>query len=209
MNVLVDSTFIELTEHGIKGNIKLNLSGYYAMDMHDLLTYTSSKDREKYFKERFRRGSNKFRLDNFEVGDESDLNHILLTAQFDLQDYARKVSDEWFLNLNLFKHYEHEEIDYPKRKTPIQFPYRFIKKYITVLTLPEGYKVSYMPPEKTFKNDVWGFELKYEQSTNRLILSQQFENEHLLLMPDKFQEWNRVLEKLFPAYKENISLSKK
>lgn len=209
VNTLVDSTFLELTDKGIKGNIRLSLNGYYAMDMHDLLTYTSGKDREKYFKDRFRRGSNKFRLDNFEIGDQSDMNHLSLTAQFDLQDYARKVADEWYLNLNLFKHYEHEEIDYPKRKSPIEFPFLYIKKYVTILKLPEGYKVSYMPPEKTFKNDIWGFELTYRQTTNELILSQQFENNHLLLTPDKFQAWNKVLENLFPAYKESISLSKK
>jgi hypothetical protein len=208
-NVLVDSTFLELTDKGIKGNIKLSLSGYYAMDMHDLLTYTNGNDREKYFKDRFRRGSNKFRLDNFEIGNQSDLNNISLTAQFDLQDYARKVADEWYLNLNLFKHYEHEEIDYPKRKIPIQFPFRSIKKYVTILKVPDDYKVSYMPGEKKFRNDVWGFELKYDQTAHQLILTQQFENEHLLLMPDNFAAWNKVLENLFPAYKENISLSKK
>ena len=46
-NILVDSTFLELTDNGIKGNIKLNLSGYYAMDMHSLLSHSNSKDQEK------------------------------------------------------------------------------------------------------------------------------------------------------------------
>ena len=208
-NVLVDSTFIELTDNGIKGNIRLDLSGYYAMDMHSLLTHTNGKDQEKYFRSRFNRGSNKFRLDKFEIGDQSDFNKLSFTAQFDLQGYARKIADEWFLNLNLFKHYEHEEIDYPKRKTPIEFSFLNVQKYVTVLQIPAGYTISAMPSGKTFKNEVWGFELKYEQHNNQLILTQQFENDHLLLTPDKFQEWNRVLENLFPSYKETISLSKK
>ena len=208
-NILVDSTFIELTDNGIKGNIRLALSGYYAMDMHSLLTHTNSKDQEKYFRSRFNRGSNKFRLDKFEIGDQSDFNKLSLTAQFDLQGYARKIADEWFLNLNLFKHYEHEEIDYPKRKTPIEFSFLNVQKYVTVLQLPAGYTVSAMPSGKTYKNEVWGFELKYEQRNNQLILTQQFENDHLLLAPEKFQDWNKVLENLFPAYKETISLSKK
>jgi Domain of Unknown Function with PDB structure (DUF3857)/Transglutaminase-like superfamily len=208
-NILVDSTFIELTDNGIKGNIKLNLSGYYAMDMHSLLTHTNGKDQEKYFKTRFNRGSNKFRLDKFEIGDQSDFNHLSFTAQFDLQGYARKIADEWYLNLNLFKHYEHEEIDYPKRKMPIEFSFLNVQKYVTVLKIPDGYTISAMPAGKSYKNDVWGFELKYEQKNNQLILTQEFDNDHLLLMPDKFQDWNKVLENLFPSYKETISLSKK
>jgi hypothetical protein len=208
-NTLVDSTFIELTDNGIKGNIKLNLSGYYSMDMHSLLTQTNDKDREKYFKSRFNRGSNKFRLDKYEIGDQSDFNHLSLTAQFNLQDYARKIADEWYLNLNLFKHYEHEEIDYPKRKMPIEFSFLNVRKYVTVLQIPEGYTISSLPAGKSYKNDVWGFELRYEQQNNQLILTQQFDNDHLLLTPDKFQDWNKVLENLFPSYKETISLSKK
>lgn len=208
-NLLVDSTFLELTDDGIRGNIKLNLSGYYAMNMHSLLTHTNGKDQEKYFKTRFNRGSNKFRLDKFEIGDQSDFNQLSLSANFDLQGYARKISGEWYLNLNLFKHYEHEEIDYPKRKTPIEFAFLNRQQYVTVLKIPEGYTISSMPAGKTYKNNVWGFELKYEQKNNLLILTEQFDNDHLLLTPDKFQDWNKVLENLYPSYKETISLTKK
>lgn len=208
-NVLVDSTFLELTDKGLSGKINLNLSGYFATDMHQLMNYTNGRDRDKYFKERFNRGSNKFRLNKFDIGDQADPNQFHVKAQFELQDYAKKIGDDWYLNLNLFKHYEHEEIDFPKRNIPMEFPFKFIKKYVTVLTIPEGYKVNELPAGKTFKNDTWGFEFKYEQSTRHLILTQQFENNHLLLMPDKFKEWNRVLENLFPLYKETINLSKK
>jgi hypothetical protein len=208
-NVMVDSTFLELTESGIKGTIKVKLSGYYAMDMHRELNYMSGKDQEKYFKNHFNRGSNKFQLNKFEVGDQSDFNNISLLAQFDLQGYARKIADEWHLNLNLFKHYEHEEIDYPKRKIPVEFPFLNKRKYVTVLKIPDGYKVTFMPDGKSFSNEVWGFKLKYEQDNNQLVLTQEFENDHLLLTQDKFPQWNKVLENLFPAYKESISLSKK
>lgn len=186
-NVMVDSTFLELTESGIKGTIKLTLSGYYSMDMHRMLSYTSAKDQDKYFKSHLYRGSNKFHLNNFEVGDRSDFNNISVAAQFDLQGYARKIADEWHLNLNLFKHFEHEEIDFPKRKMPVEFSFLSKRKYVTVLKIPDGYKVSFMPEGKSFKNEVWGFDLKYEQDNNQLILTQEFDNDHLLLRQDKFQ----------------------
>jgi hypothetical protein len=77
------------------------------------------------------------------------------------------------------------------------------------LKIPDGYKVSYIPPSKTYHNDVWGFDLTYEEKPGELILSQQFDTEQLMLYPNQFEAWNKVLENLFPLYKESILISKK
>lgn len=208
-NQLVDTCYLQLTDKGITGSINIHLSGYYAMNTNATLNYINGKEKDKYMRARFSRGSNKFQLISYETGDRSDKNNIALNGKFELQDYARRIGDEWYLNLNLLKLYEHEEIDYPKRKMPVEYDFRFIKKYVTVLTIPDGYKVSYLPQSKSFKNDVWGFTMNYEQKGNTLILSQEFYNDHLLLTADLFKAWNEVLEHLFPLYKESISLSKK
>ena len=206
---LTDSTYLRLTDRGIKGSISIIMNGYYSMNMHSALNYVTEKDREEYFKNVFKRGSNKFKLEKFDYPKLDNFNLIEVTGQFDLQDYAKKVAGEWYINMNLFRFYEHEEIDYPKRKMPIEFPHLSTKKYVTVLDIPEGYTVSYLPQSKSYKNDVWGFNLKYEQKGNQVILTQEFQGEHMMLYPDKFADWNKVLEQLFPLYKETVSLSKK
>ncbi len=208
-NQLVDSCFLQLTDKGITGRINIHLSGYYSMNAHAISNYINGKDKDKYMRARFSRGSNKFQLTSYETGDQSDKNHFTLSGKFELQDYARKIGDEWYLNLNLLKLYEHEEIDYPKRKMPVEYDFRFVKKYVTVLTIPDGYKVSYLPQSKSFKNDVWGFTMNYEQKGNTILLTQEFYNDYLLLTADHFKAWNEVLEHLFPLYKESISISKK
>lgn len=208
-NQLTDSTFLELTDQGIKGRIAIDLTGYYSMEMHGRLSYTDEKDLLDYMKGRLNRGSNKFRLDSFAIGDRSDKKHIRLSGFFTLEDYAKHIGDEWFLNLNLFKFYEHEEIDYPKRKMPIQFDFCSRRKYVTILQLPAGYQPDYIPGSKSYHNDVWGFDLRYEQKGNAIVLEQEFDNHHLMLQPDQFQAWNKVLEQLFPLYKESVGLAKK
>lgn len=208
-SILTDSTQLVITDKGIKGDVSIDMSGYFSMDMHTALNYVTEKDREDYFKRLFRRGSNKFRLEKYEFPDLSNKNRLRTTGKFELQDYAKKVAGEWYINMNLFRFYEHEEIDFPKRKSPIELDHQFLKKYVTVLTIPEGYKVSYLPPSKSFHNDVWGFDMKYEEKNNQVILTQEFQNGYLLLTPDKFEAWNKVLEQLFPLYKETVSLSKK
>jgi hypothetical protein len=207
-NTLIDSTILELNSNGITGTISIDMNGYFAMDMFGFFIYTSEKEREKQLKGRFNRGSNKFNLTGFDVAENSQAGNIRLTGKFTLQDYAKKIGDDWFINMNLFKFYEHQEIETPKRQMPIEFPFRFSKKYVTVLNIPAGYKLSHVPASSNYQNKVWGFRFSYEQKAGQLILTQEFENDHLLLHPEDFTEWNKVLEHLYPLYKETISLTK-
>jgi len=188
---------------------------YYAMVL-ERMGRQADADRESELakrlteeQNRLSRGSNKFRLDSFSIGDRSDKDHIRLTGSFTLQDYAKHLGDEWYLNLNLFKLYEHEEIDYPKRKMPIQFDFLSRKKLVIVLKVPAGYQPGDIPEGKSFHNDVWGFDIKYEKTAGTIVLTQEFDNDHLLLQPAQFEAWNKVLEQLFPLYKESVSLAKK
>jgi hypothetical protein len=193
VSVMTDSCFLQFTDKGITGHITQHMSGYFSMNTQYALGYYNSKDKEDYMRSRFSRGSNKFHLAGYEVVEKTGRERVTLAAKFDLPDYARKLGDEWYLNLNLQKHYEHEEIDYPKRLIPIEFDFRFIRRYVTVLTIPEGYQVTHLPKGESFKNNVWGFVIRYEQQDNKVILTQEFYNDHLLLQPAQFKEWNEVL----------------
>src|SRR5688500_1161116 len=61
-NQLVDSCLPHLTETGITGRVNIHLSGYYPMNAHAMLNYINGKDKDKYMRARFSRGSNKFQL---------------------------------------------------------------------------------------------------------------------------------------------------
>jgi hypothetical protein len=76
------------------------------------------------------------------------------------------------------------------------------------LKIPEGFKVAYLPKSDVFKNDVWGFVMEYKTEKDQVYLTQEFDTDHLMLYPDQFERWNKVLEHLFPNYKQTISLRK-
>ncbi|HVS97412.1 MAG TPA: DUF3857 domain-containing protein [Puia sp.] len=207
-NLLTDTTILSLAGDELKGTISIDYAGYFSNQLRDMLAYSEPKDVEDQMRSRFNRGSDKFRLDSFRIGDAVDKAHTRLTASFTLQDYAKHLGDEWFINLNLFKFYQHEEIDYPKRKMPIEFHFLNRRKYVVVLNIPDGYQVSYLPSGKTYQNAVWGFRMTYEKKGKQLVFTQEFDNDHLMLQPSQFSEWNKVLENLFPLYRETISLQK-
>ena len=208
-NRLVDSTILDLTESGLKGRIAVNYTGYYASSLQDHLAYLDSKETEDAIKDRLQRGSDKFKLDSFRIDDKKDNGYLRITGSFTLQDYARHLGDQWFLNMNLFKFYVNEEIDYPKRKMPIEYRFRCQRKYVVILNLPAAYDIADVPAGKTYQNPVWGFDMKYEKKDRQLIFTQEFDNDHLLLQPDQFADWNKVLENLFPQYHSTVSIEKK
>jgi hypothetical protein len=204
----VDTTWLELTPNGIKGTVKKTLKGYFAMEMHGKLMYWRNKDMDEDMKGEFERGSNKFKLDTFYIDKKQTADNISLYAGFSLPDYAKSLGNEYYLNLNLFKFYVNQRIDYPERKVPIGYDFDYTKQYVTMLKIPDGYKVTYLPPGKNYHNKVWGFDMQYQQKGNYVILTQQFDNNSLMLTNDEFGQWNQVLQNLFPLYKETLSLSK-
>jgi hypothetical protein len=65
-----------------------------------------------------------------------------------------------------------------------------------------------LPESKSIKNEVWGFDLAYRQNGQNVSLTQTFGDDHLLLQPSQFEQWNKILEQLFPEYKQTIVLTK-
>jgi hypothetical protein len=208
-NVYIDSSFLQLTDKGLVGKLKIYMTGYYATSMRSVMDYKSQEEKDDYYKNRFGRGSNKIKFTNWNAKISDDHNQAWVTADFELKDYAKKIGDEWILNLNLFKWYEHQEIDYPKRKTPIEYSFLKHASYVTALQIPQGFAVSFLPQNETYKNDVWGFGMNYTSQKDNVYLTQEFDTDQLLLQPSQFEQWNKVLEHLFPHYKQTVVLSKK
>lgn len=178
------------------------------MEMYGNLMYWNSRNIKEDMKNELSRGSNKFQLDTFRVERKPVMDEISLFADFTLPDYAKKIGKDYYLNLNLFKFFENDRIDYPQRKVPIENNFKFVKKYVTMLKIPDGYSVSFLPQGKSYHNKVWGFDLKYEQKGSWVMMTQEFDNDDLTLTSDEFEAWNKVLQNLFPLYKETLSLTK-
>ena len=207
-NLLNDTTFIQFTEKGIKGRIHQVLHGYYAMDLNARLLYMQGEDRDNHVREWLGRGSNKFRILSYRITDSAaDGNQIGLTAEFEIPDYGKSVGNDKFINLNLQKLYEHQEIDYPKRKIPVSNKFGYEIKLVSILDIPAGFRTDYIPKAKSFDNETWGFTILYAEIPGKLILQQHYWNPHLLLQPDRFESYNKVLEVLLPQYKESVSIT--
>lgn len=207
-NTLVDTTRLELTTAGLQGQITRTFKGYFASEMHDKLLYWERRDMDEYMKDELTRGSNKFHLDTFKIGDQANPAEMSLSAKFTLPDYGKKIGNEYYLNLNLLKEYQDEQFDYPARKVPVSYEYKSVRKYVTLFKIPDGYKLTFLPENKSYKDNNAGFNIRYEQKDGWIVLTQEFDNDRLLLNNNEFESWHKLLTNLFPTYKETLSIAR-
>ena len=208
-NSLIDSTYITLTDNGIKGHCSVYYNGYWGTDVYDHLMFSDDKKTRDYVKYRMGKASNKFIMDDYSINKlNNNEKAINIQAGFEVPDYGKKISDELFINLNLEKLFTNEIIDTAKRKIAVENDYKYIIKQYTILEVPQSYSVSYIPKDYSLNNELFGFSIKYSQQGNKIIALQEIHNNYLLLQPKDFPVWNNSLRQLQNQYKEEVVLEK-
>lgn len=203
-----DTTYLRIENKQLKGKIKIHTTGYETNDLLHRLESRTGKAREDYLQAYCYRGNNKVSIKNIKVDIDTLAHHAVISADFELPDYAKFLGNEVYINMNLLKIYTGQEIDFPKRKIPIEYDFKSTMRHVVVLDLADGYKVSEMPALKNYQNEVWGVQLSSKQADGKLYYTREFKNNNLYLYPDAFEKWNKVLENLFPVYKQSTVISK-
>ncbi len=94
-----------------------------------------------------------------------------------------------------------------KRKVPFAFENRRHVESIINLTVPEGYKVSYLPKPLSIINEGYSFQLEYENQENRIYYKKSIDINELIIKPEAFDAWNDAVKQLDNYYNDPIILS--
>lgn len=209
-SMIIDSTFINFTPEGVKGYEHVTYNGYFGEDVYNNLLYLDEKGTKDYVKSRMSKGSNKFILGTYAIKKISPDDNIAgITADFEIPGYGKKLGNEYYINLNLEKLFEKRLIDTLVRKVPIEEEYKFIIKQYHVLEIPPGYTVTYQPQNFTFENELMVLKISYEVKNGKIIATQEYQNNKLLINPADFAEWNKAATAVSLQYKEQVILEKK
>ena len=209
-SLAVDSTTINFTPDGIKGNTSVNYSGYFGEDIYNTLLYRDEKETKDFVKSRMTKASNKFILGNYVINKTSpEENNINISADFEIPGYGKKIGNEYYINLNLEKLFENRLVDTAKRKVAIENEFQFVVKLYSILRLPEGYSVTYQPKDFSFENDLVALKISYQIKEGKIIALQEMQNKKLMILPSDFAEWNKAAKAVAQQYKEQVVLEKK
>jgi hypothetical protein len=208
-NQRYDSICIQIQGKTIHGNGKVLLNGYSKLDLvPPLIAKTTEKEKE-ILVGYLEKGNNKFFLENYEMSGIANRDEVLaIHYNFKVEDYAKTIQNEIYVNLSLDKLLQHADLDITTRQLPVERDYKYTDKFVVNLTIPAGYKVNYLPQNASFHNEYFGFTISYRIQNNTILLTRNLYINALLVEKPSFEAWNQMITALNKAYKEVVVLAK-
>lgn len=203
----VDSITVSISGNIVNGKGRAVLTGYDKLEYVYSTEHMSKTERLDYFKEYFSKGNNKVSFADVVETDADRSLPLSIAYNFTLPDYARKNQDEIYINLNMDEGLGLEQLN-KTRKVPLDFKHITKKQQVTILHIPEGYKVSFVPPNTSSQNNVVGFRSTYTIKGNTIIHICDFYINTLILKVEDFDKFNKVLAEQTKSNKQTISLTK-
>ena len=205
-NTRTDRMELRLRDDGIEGKGTCTYEGLWKMDVKYKLADLSGVQRETYYQSLFSRGNNKCKVEDVQATDLKARDQALrFNYGFKVPDYVRSISGERFVNLHLSRPLQNAQIE-ATRKLPVEHDFRHVSEGTTVLHLPAGAKVGYLPEGKSYAHDRFGFQITYAREAGKVVVRNRVYLKTLLIQPADFAAWNEMVALLNEAYNESISL---
>lgn len=210
LNVNRDSVFIEIDKNlRIAGSGVGTYTGFERDEILELLDDKSKEEKLTTLKSYYQKGTNKFFLEGYEESDATDRDKpFSIQYKFNLSDYVLQSDNELFINLNLERIYDRSALE-KDRKLDVEYDYKQQINNTIALKIPDGYTVSYLPPNDSLDTDLFGFKLTYEQTSNTVMLKTVVRLKTLMLQRKNFAKWNDFIDRLRKNYTESVALKLK
>lgn len=207
-NKMTDSIEVKISGSELIGKGTASVSGYPKVIAGYRLNRAQEDDVKTYVAKFVGKGSNKFYLDNYKVNNLDDYDKATrIDYDFRIGDYFQNIGGEIYINLNMNKDYYNEYL--ANRETPWENDYKYVKKEVCVLDIPEGYEIDYVPEDANLEGDNIGVNVHYNVSNDKVVMNKTFYLDFLMLEPDQFKSWNESIKNVSEVYKESIILKKK
>jgi hypothetical protein len=204
-----DSVSIYLSGTSITGKGKRVHTGFNKTELASAMNGVKIADYPKKFTTLFAKGNNKFRVDSSQVvnlfGHDKP---AVVCYDFILDDYAKVMDNELYINLNLNKSLQEDKIDTTSQFSPIVNDFCYSEKYVTRFEIPDGYVIADIPENDTIRSDELVISFKYSQEGRSVILVKEMVFDFLILSGNKIIEWNSIIDRLNKDYRQSLVLRK-
>lgn len=208
-NAVIDTTEISIVNENLIGKTKVEISGYNKIETFNYLENEKTPDKIKaFYNTRLQKGNNKFLIDSLVETNKFDYEkNLIVNYNFNISNYAKKVGDEIYINLNLVKDVSTYKTQ-DDRKNEIEFDYTNYFNYTTTLNIPAGYTVEYLPENITLSNDYVSSSITYQIKNNTIVYNHNYSFNVLNVSLAQQKEVNALIKKIETAFKEVIILKK-
>ena len=209
-NTDIDSTFISIGDHQIKGSIKQQYKGYDAWNIESMMKlYKTDKEREKLIQSLTERGSNKYLQTHYDIAvSDTGNKDVNITTDFTIDDYVPQLGKQYYINMNMERNFENKRIDTKDRTVPYFYKHKEKTHEVVVMDIPKGYKVSHLPADAHGSVDgMWGYKISYKADKKQVTLVKEYELNTMVISQKQFADNNKMVDDLKKIYKESVVLT--
>ena len=209
-NAIKDRTKIALKGDVLVGEALTTLSGYKKIDVFYALENKNTESKIKeFYNSNFQKGNNSFLIERLTEKNKYSYDKDLeVDYEFKLPNYAKRIGDEVYLNLNLNKKLLSYRVD-EDRKSALEYDYKTSYEYETIFVVPEDFTVDYLPENFSFSSELLSTSIQYQIEENQITYSHRIALNFLELDLEDQKSINQALKKIAKEYKEVIVLKKK
>ena len=170
----------------------------------------AEKNRTDELRSLFSFGSNKRKIDSLKFSGMDDFSDTLsFLYQLRIPDHVRIIENSAYINLNLNKTFQDDEIEIAKQKTSNNYKFKFVLRSVVKLNLPEGYTTASLPEPKSFDRKSFGYSIKYEKKEKSVIMTKVLYLDTVEVNPEEFMDWNKMVTSIGEEYGNVVVLVKK
>ncbi len=199
---------ITISDGIVKVSEKRLLTGYDKVEFISDYTFKKeSKTEEEYLNTTLALGNNKTGYSNIlKTNFDNKSTPLELSYDLEIDSYLKSIGTKIYLNPNIDRSLSKSAVDIKDRTLSKKIDYHFKKDFTTVITIPEGYKASYIPEERSYENDNFGFRIQYVLDGKTITQHKSIYVKTLSVKTEDFEVWNDFIKGLRKAYKKSIIL---
>lgn len=206
LNVRKDVVKIQLDEQKIKGEGIYSTEGLIATALRNTIGDNYNKRKDFVFA-LLEKGNNKFKLNDYrEINFEENELPYTFEYSFELDNYVVSAGKENYINLLMDKPYLNHTFESNRMQT---YDNKYLQKdiYQVTLEIPENAKVTYLPQDVFFENDLMKYSFIYQTDQNKVTLNYEIQTKKTFIRPNEFDLWNETIKKLKENYIETIIIT--
>jgi hypothetical protein len=209
-NYRTDSLVLSVRNDSLVGNGHSVYGGLWRNAVVNSYFDVAEKDRTDELRSLFIFGSNKRKIDSLKFDGMDDFRDTLdFKYSISLPDHSRNIDDALYINLNLHRMLQDDEIEIEKQKSSETYKFRYVVNTFVKLNIPADYVIATSPGPSTYMNSKFGYKIAYERTENSVVMKKSIFIDSLEIPKEDFVQWNEMIKSLGDNYANVVVLKKK
>jgi transglutaminase-like putative cysteine protease len=200
--------YLSMVGSDLKGKHKTTLNGEAKTGLLYRISNTPTDKRSTLLENVISQGDKNLQIAKLNSSNLELRNKPLsLACEITALNKVSKFEDEVYVELEQDYAFKDFTIK-PERISDVFFNEKIMRVSKVLLTIPSGYKVSYLPKNFIAKHDAFTFTITYKKVNGGVQYEKQIGINKGVIRKEDFQAWNEALEGLQNAYSEKLVLKK-